>query len=101
MEGKYLDQSAVDGWSDHPDFKGRAKSIGKYRVEFLGSPNAGAEIIIWEPGYEELEHVFPPSDDKKYHKADTIGFWYYSNAKVEYQALKTVKSVIDLMWRNM
>ena len=96
-----LRQSDFDSWSKYEDFVGSAKTIGRYHIELLGGTDRGAEILIWEPGYDNLEYIFPPSDNKEYHKADSVNFWYYSNALEEYRGLKTVKDIIALMWRNM
>lgn len=79
----------------------KRKRVGGFIVEMITYKNAGAEITVWSKGYEKLEYIWPPSDDKQYHKTDTVNFWEQENAIPRYKDLKTSKDVIALLKENM
>lgn len=79
----------------------KSKKIGRYLIEIKTYPMAGGTINIWEKGESRLPHIWENSPDKTMHKADEVNFMYAQNALDEYRALKTVKDIINLMYRNM
>ena len=96
-----LEKETHDKWTEFSDGHYRSKKVARYIVELYYGTDRGGQIYIWEPGYESLEHVWPPSDDKKYHMANEINFMDWHNAIDEYRDLNTSKDVINLMHRNM
>jgi len=92
----------LEGWGSQA-LTTSEKTIGSFSIEMIGAKEGGAHINVWEPmpkNGKNLAHINAPSDDGLFRKVDEIHFWNYSNAKEEYSALKTARTVIDLMWRN-
>ncbi len=91
-----------EGIENEPDFVFKTKKVGKFTLELVGGTKRGAMINVWEKMEpDNLDHIWTPSDDRTMRKANEIHFAYFSNAKEEWAGLKTVRSVIDIMWRNM
>jgi len=96
-----LRKSDSKGIVDEPDFVFRSKRIGRYCLELIGGTNRGAMINVWEKMEAgNLDHIFTPSDDRTMRKANEIHFMHFGNAKDEWAELRTVRAVLDLMWRN-
>lgn len=100
-------KSSDQSWLEYPDFKFKKKVIkarkalgGPFIIELFYGTERGGQINIWQKGYEKLEHVWPPSDDKKLHRTDQVNFMDYQNAVEEFNGLKNSHDVIDLMDRN-
>ena len=84
-------------WMKYPDAKYYRKKIGQYVVELLGGTDRGGEIVVWEP----KKSAYGVSDDGKYTQLGTANFMYWTSAKDEYDMLKNVKDVMDILWRAM
>jgi len=102
-----LRQSDFDDWSDHKDFKGSTKTVGKYRIELMGGTDRGAEILIWGPMsfWRKADLVSVLDEDKissdgEWYLESQVNFWYYNNAKEEYSSLRTIRDVMSLARRN-
>lgn len=96
MTKSFMKSEIFNSWMSYPDGKFTAKTVGGYRIELFYGTNRGGVIIGWEKGYQKLEHIWTPSDDKKFHKAFEATFMKYQNALIEYKSLKTRADVIEL-----
>ena len=85
---------------DTSDAKYKTKNISTWIIELIYGTERGGRIFIWQKGKSDLHHIWTPSDNDKYLLADEVGFMEYENAIAEYNKLKSVKDIVDLMWRN-
>ncbi len=87
-------------WRSYPDGKVKRKKVGSNIIELYYGTDRGGQINIWESGYKSLEYIWRPSDNKKWHEFDQISFMHWDVAAIEYDRLKTVRDILDLVRRN-
>ena len=85
----------------------RKKFISTHLAELIGGTKRGAKINLWEKAKrddieseERLPYIYTVTTDLKWNKIDEVHFMDFENGKHEYDNLKTVKDIYDLIWRN-
>lgn len=85
---------------DYPDVVYRSKKISKYTIELVGGTERGAEIKIWKKIDKYwMGEKYEPLSGHDY-ILEEIHFMHFANALDEYNELKTVKDIYDLMRMN-
>lgn len=91
-------QKDYKAWLKYSDFKYKRKRIKDFVIELYYGTDRGAEMIIWEMGPSELEHVWPSSDDKKYHIFGEFHWMNFRNGIDAYENINTTSELTDFVY---